>query len=84
METTANGTSPFHCGFGCTAPEGQDGTGLRLRSHGTTAQALIAGLMEREGSWYRTVRRVRVTTRVHVRSVTREDERGAQICGKLG
>src|SRR3954452_10624915 len=47
METTANGTSPFHRGYGCRAPAGRDGTGLRSRSHGTTAQALIAGLMER-------------------------------------
>jgi len=37
METTANGTSPFQCGFGCRAPAGRDGTGLRWRGRGTTA-----------------------------------------------
>ena len=41
METTANGTSPFRCGYGCRAPAGPDGTGLRWRSRGTTALTLI-------------------------------------------
>jgi len=55
METTANGTSPFQCGFGCRTPVGLDGTGLRSRSRGTTAQALITGSwdewVEREQAW---------------------------------
>src|SRR6478735_10505413 len=48
METTANGTSPFQCGFGCRAPAGRVGTGLRLRSRGTTAPGADRRVVERE------------------------------------
>src|SRR6188472_2683976 len=47
METTANGTSPFQCGFGCRAPAGRVGTGLRSRSHGTTAPGADRRVVER-------------------------------------
>ena len=84
METTANGTSPFQDGFGCTAPEGQDGTGLRSRSLGTTAQALIAGLMERERSMVPDSSPGQCHDAVRARSVTSQGERGTQIVRKLG
>jgi hypothetical protein len=75
METTANGTSPFQCGFGSTAPAGRDGTALGLPSRGTTALALIAGLMERGRRMVPDARRC---------SAACEGECGREILGELG
>src|SRR5690349_15460326 len=75
METTANGTSPFQCGFGCRAPAGRVGTGLRSRSRGTTAPSADRRVVERGRRMVPDVRR---------RSAAGERERGDEILGQLG
>src|SRR3954447_20956458 len=75
METTANGTSPFQCGFGCRAPAGRVGTGLRWRSRGTTAPGADRRVVERERPMVQDVWRG---------SVARENERGGEIRRQLG
>src|SRR3954471_7654305 len=80
METTANGTSPFQCGFGCRAPVGRDGTGLRSRSRGTTAP----GADHRVDGKRVVERERRMVPDVSRRSAAGERERRSKVRRQLG